>query len=782
MRKRTAIFILLLFGTQVIRAQTTLKGRAIDAATGRGVGFVSVGLLSLPDSALIQGQVADSAGAFTLLAPNDGAYLLQVLTLGYKRYSRELRVNGTEMQLGAVTLIADAGMLREVVIDGERPAIQRLGDRMVVRVEGNRFFAAAASAFDVLRRIPGLDVSADGTLQLSGRTPPTVFVDGKPLHMSPEAQQAYLATLRPDMIASVDVIANPSARYDGEYKAIIDIRLRRDQALGWKGMLSANVQRNAYTMADNNLALSYKTRRFAYTALANYTAGHTVRRYNALQHLASKDILATTTRMITGNNNYNLQLGAAWQLHKDHQLDLNLRQGILDRDIRTTNSLDFSSPSAIPISRTNMSNNALPNQRQRTANLFYSGRSGPYTLEGLATWTDIRNRQSEDIRTFEAPDDELRTFWITALRNNVRIFTLQADVSRSFAKGKLVAGAKFASSHTDNDLRYDTLDLNGKFVVDSGRTNRFQYDERILAGYLGYDRSIRRFSFSLQLRAEHTHSASAALTRDYVTLLPNLSLTYNKLQFSYSRRMTRPTFALLNPFRFYNSPLNYWVGNPYLKASVTDQLQFTYTYGNLNLMLRAGRDHDPMARYPHYDRVTNVLEYLGRNLPSGDFASLEASFPITVTRWWRMQHTFRTGWRRDQTPYLDELFKVDIFESSVSGSQIFTLPAAITFDLSYYYRTRAGDGLYIARSMNSVDLALQKTWLKGKLNTRVLASDILDGFRVRYIFREKRIIDNELQHWFGNRRLGVTVSYSFGSSTHKARQARKTDEENRAAM
>ncbi|MGN7720539.1 TonB-dependent receptor domain-containing protein [Chitinophaga sp. 22620] len=788
MMKKLMICCLLAFHFTA-QAQTTLKGKVTDEQTGLGVGFVSVSLLSLPDSGLVKGQISDSAGLFTFSDVKSGRYTLLLAAMGYRKLYRP--VNGSA-NLGNIPLSPDASLLDGVTVTGERAAMQMQGDKLVVNISGNKLFNASTNAFDILKKLPNLEVGADGAILMAGRVAPGVFIDGKPSPMSPEELQNYLASLSPSMISSIEVISNPSGRYDGEHKGIIDIRLKRDQTLGWQGTATLSLQQNQYTLNENNLAVTYKTKKLAYTARLGYTTGNTVRHYDALQHQANTNIMTTNTRWLTGNNNPSIQLGADYNIHKDHKLELLLRTYQVRRDLALLNTLDITDASGEkPVSFTNSDNYSSPRQDNYAANLNYSGRLGKTQLDVLGSLVKIMNRQDEDIRNRDAFTGNLKDHWKTILKNDILIRALQADLTRNAGKGKLSAGAKFALSATENDLRYDTLNTAGEFVLDNGRTNSFRYDEYITAGYAAYEGSISKFGYTASLRVENTHSVANSYTekqvtkRNYLAWLPSLSLTYafhtnEQLNLSFSRRVTRPNFAQLNPFRMYISPLNYFIGNPFLQPSTTTQLSLTYSLRSLSVALRAGRESDPMTRYPEYDSVTNILQYLGTNLPYNDFAGIEVSFPVTVSKWWRMNHNIRGGYKKEQTPYHGVTYAIPITDYSVSGSQVFTLPAAVTLDVSYFYKSRSGSGLYIHRPLSSVDIGLQKTWLKGKLNSKLNVYDIFDDYRVKYIFREKQILNNELQHWFGNRRVVAALTFNFGSSTHKTKQSSRSDEENRA--
>lgn len=684
--------------------------------------------------------------------------------------------------------------LKEVIVNGAKRPYQREAGALVVQVSGNPLYKTAANTLDILKKLPGIEVGGDGALLMQGRITPGVFVDGKPMVMSAEELQNYLLTLTPDMITSIEVITNPSAQYDAAYKGIINIKLKPDATLGLKGTLTTNVQQNAHRLADNNFLLTYKTKKLTYTARLGYTTGTTIRTYEALQHQASTNIMATNTNILTGNNNFNYQLGIDYNFKKDQRIELLLRSYNINRTISSYNTLHTTDSSAkLIVSNTSSDNNTELTQNNYAANLNYIARFNNKQFQLLTSLVNVRNRQWEDIQNANTITNARIDYWKTALQNDVLIRTAQADLSGTIATGKWSTGARFAFYTTRNDLHYDTLHTNNTFVTDSNRTNNFQYDEYIAAVYALYERKINKWQFMAGLRLEHTRSIANAITlkdvtkRSYITWLPSIDITYTlqknqQLHFSLTRRITRPSFAQLNPFRFYFSPLNYWVGNPFLLPSITNAFNAAYSKRSFTVSLTMGRETDPMTRYPEYDPVTNILQYLGRNLPYNDFANIETSFPITITQWWRMNHTIGGYYRRDQTPYHGVTYTIPITYFSVSGSQTLTLPKAFTFDMYYSYTSPNGDGLYFGKPITYIDLALQRAWLKGKLNTRINYYDILNTYKVTRIFREKSIINNRLSHWFGMQRLAITLSYSFGKSTYKVKQTGRNEEETRAGF
>ncbi|MCW3465975.1 outer membrane beta-barrel family protein [Chitinophaga nivalis] len=793
MTKFSMAFCLLICLSFLATAQKTIKGKILDNQTRQPLGYAMVSLLS-PDSTFITGQMTDTAGIFRLSNLQNGRYTLLLSSFGYSKFYQDVildNTGGSNLDLGTIALTTISSQLNEVIVTGEKPMLQRQADKLILNVSGNPLFAASANTFDILKKIPGLQINADGSLQMTGGSAPAIFIDGKQVPMSPEELQNYLAGLTPEMIASVEIINNPSSKYNGEHKSIIDIRLKRDRTLGWKGNISSNIQQNAYTLADNNLLLTYKTKKLSYTARLGYTAGTSIYRYSALQHLANTNIMATQNNTPTNNNNFNYQLGIDYNFSKTHHIEIIGRTYQSNRHVNSFNTLHTTAAAKQPVSDIYTFNNTSPRQQTYAVHLNYNGKPGKSQLEILSSFLKISNRQNEDIQTKNLDGHRLLNYWKTDLKNDILIRSVQADLSGNPGKGKWSTGARFAVTTTNNQLRYDTLNTLSAFVPDSSRSNSFQYDEYVTAAYVAYERTINKWSYSASLRAEHTHSNAITqhllTSRDYLTWLPSFSVTFplehaQQLHVSYSRRITRPNFAQLNPFRFYNSPLNYFVGNPYLQPSKTDMLSLAYNRHDLSVTLFAGRETDPMGRYPEYNPVTNVLEYLGRNLPYNDFGGIEVSLPLTINRWWNMNNNIRGKYKKEVTPYHDKVYAIPIFDYTLSGSQVFSLPKGITFDISYLYQSASGNGLYTFKPMGSLDLGIRKSWLKGKLNSRFNFYDVFDTYRYHLTFREKMIINNQLQHRYGNHKIALTLNYSFGKSTHTSKGESKNDEERRAGM
>lgn len=795
MSKFLLLFFMSITSAFLSKAQVSIMGKITDAG-GAAIPFVNISILNSKDSVFVNGAQADSAGRFELKAIRAGRYVLRSSFVGYLTHSQVVELPAGHLQpvqLGAIILLPAGKQLTEVVIAGERQAIRYDASKMTLQVAGNSTFRSSANVLDILRKAPGLSINPDGTLLVSGRNTPVIFINGKPVPMSPEESLAYLNRLTPDQIGSIDVISNPSSRYDGQFQAIIDIKLKTDPSLGWKGSLNTAFRQNVYSSLENNLNLSYRSKKATYTLLVGFVSGDDYYRYTALQQLANTNYMATYTNTRTTNHNLNIQLGADYEISNKDNIELSFKTYRANRDLDAYNTLTFSEPirkDLLGISQTvNLSN---PVQHNSAFNAAYNHKfSERSSLSLFGTITNISNRQNEDIQIRDKLANTLSNYWKTAFYNKILIRNIQADYIKNTKNSILEAGGKLSFVTTDNDIKYDTLSTSNIFVPDAGRTNQFIYDEYVSAGYIAYGYKNEAFDFKLNLRAEYTHSKANSVTesevrtRDYLSWLPGASASYRinadqLISLNFNRRLTRPNFDQLNPFRFYLSPLNYRVGNPYLRPSLTTSINLAYSYHNLSIALTAGREKDFMTRYPEYNRATNELLYLGANLPYNNFANVQPSYSFAIAKWWKTTHNLGIYYNKEQMPYLGKTYKIGVFDYAVNGSQVFTLPKGIIADLTYRYRSKGGNSLYLYKATGSVDIGLQKSWWQGKLNTKLNAYDLFYSHAISRVFRERSVINNQFMHQFGTRRVVLTIGYAFGKASYKTRQGRTNEEEKRA--
>ncbi|AZA81877.1 TonB-dependent receptor [Chryseobacterium lactis] len=682
--------------------------------------------------------------------------------------------------------------ISEVIIQSVPRTVKLNNGNLVMSVSGNKDFKTSTNLFEVLKKTPGVTVDQEDGIFIGGRITSAIFIDGKPVVMSSQELQAYLRSLSPEMVESLEVNANPSSKYDAEFKGIIDIRLKRNTHLGLKGNYNGNIYVNKFNYRENALNLSYNTEKVAYSLSMGLNDGISTYRYNALQRLANTNVMRTNTNQKDKGSVYSIQAGADFRLNAKNRFSLNLRSSLRENDRTRTGSLYTTDKSETEVVSNTRSENPIDySQNNYGVTTDYSFQNKGFRISFLGNYLSVKNKQQDEFINRDQPSSKLLSYWKSDLFNKIDIYTAQIDVSQKIGTADLEGGIKYSHSDTNNNIRYDTLSTGNQFVFDATRSNIFSYKEKVFAGYLAYKQTFGKLQVNAGLRFENTKSISNAVTvdsivsRNYLEWLPSFSASYsfnksNELSLSYSRKITRPVFSQLNPFRFYFSPLNYWIGNPYLLPSFTTQIKATYRYKNWITSITFGKEKDVMTRYLIYNPETNVLEYLGTNLPYRNFASLETSFPIKMTKWWNITSQFAGYYNYEFRPYLGDVFALSIYNYEIRLNQVFTLPKGYIINLFANYESKTGNSLYIIKPRYSIDLSIQKSWLDNKLNTKLGYNNIFDSNDQSLEFRHKQIMDNRLRHWWDSSRFFFSLSYSFGDSKYQAKEVQRTEEENRA--
>jgi ferric enterobactin receptor len=682
--------------------------------------------------------------------------------------------------------------ISEVIIQSSRRDLKLNQGNIVMSVSGNKDFKTSTNILEVLRKTPGVTVDSEDGIFIGGRINPAIFINGKPVVMSTQELQSYLRSLSPEMVESLEVNTNPSSKYDAEFKGIIDIKLKKNTNLGWIGNYIGNTSINKFNYKENSLNLSYNTEKISYNIQLGYNNGISTYRYNALQRLANTNVMRTQTYQKDDVEVYTVQTGIDYKLNDKNRFGVNVRVNFRDSErirlgsLYTVNKdetqLVFNTESKNPI-------NYFQDNYGITAD--YSFQHKNFKLSFLGNYLSVKNKQEDDFLNSDKPTSQILSYWRSDLLNKINIYTGQIDISQKIGEATFEAGLKLSDTNTNNMIRYDTLSTNKQFIFDPTRSNQFSYKEKIFAGYWAYSQKFNKFQINAGLRFENTQSISNAVTidsvvsRNYLKWLPSFSASYafnrsSELSLSYSRKITRPVFSQLNPFRFYYSPLNYWIGNPYLQPSFTNQIKATYRYKNWVTAFTIGKETDVMTRYPIYDPKTNVLEFLGTNLPYRNFASLEMSFPIKIAKWWYINTQFAGYYNYEFRPYLDEIFALKIYNYEMRLNHVFSLPKGYTLNVFSNYESKTGNSLYTIKPRYTVDISVQKSWLDNKLNTKISFNNIFDSYDQRLEFRHKQIMDTRFTHWWDTQKLILSLSYNFGSSKYQMKNIQKSEEENRA--
>ncbi|OON68945.1 TonB-dependent receptor [Hymenobacter sp. CRA2] len=770
---------------------STVAG-TVRAAAGSPIDYATVTLHRAKDSTVVKTEFSDAKGQFTFESAPGGQYVVSASQVGFGRqWSRPFEVAGEKVVLPALTLAASAAtQLKEVQVVGQKPVFERLADRTVVNVEGSTL-ATGNTTLDVLSRAPGVTVDANDNLALRGRQGLLVLIDGKRQPMTGAELADFLRALPADQLKSIELITNPPAKYDAQGSAgIIAINLKKDQRQGTNANGSISYGQGRFGKFSTSAAVNHRRKSLnlfastTYTRRTNYGVRNTFRYF--YEPRDGQAVLQSTS----DQRNY--------QVFRDHFL---IYRAGADLDLSKTTRLGavvtgFAVPKPHPYGtgdNTSTFRDALGNVTDYytarssgsgynpniTANLnfrhtFGEGSTAPELTADADYAYYYAHRLQSQTTFYESarPDSTVdgdQTSYLT-------IRALKADYVHPLGtQTRLEAGAKISQVNSDNDVLFENF-VRGVRTVNLGLTNRFRYDEVIGAAYVNMNHTAGKLNVQLGLRGEKTNAegrqvvASENFTRDYFQLFPSAALKYtaneqHEWNASLSRRINRPSYRQLNPFRSIIDPATYAKGNPDLRPETSYNVEVNHT---LKQKFTTGLSYSvtqvPITdvAYPEPDGKT-VSTYV--NLKRQQYAALTLTTPLTVGKWW--------------TAYNNAVFYYIHFEGELAGTALsrgraaFTLSSNSTFtlgkgwgaELNGSYESRQRVGYFEFKPYGQVSAGVQKALWDRKVTVRLAATDIFFTTPLRavsiynnyrqdlYLRRDARVVTLSLSWRLGNDQL-----------------------------
>ena len=779
---------------------------------GQPAEFATVMLYRQEDSTLVKGDFSDEQGIFRFESLESHTYFLQVTLVGYSDLViPDIQINTASptIDLGTLRMGQNALQLTEVIVTARKPFVERQADKLVVNVE-NSSVAAGNTALEVLRRAPGVTVDNNDNISLRGRQGVIVMIDGKQTYLSTTEVSNLLKNMAAESIQTIEIITQPSARYDAAGNAgIINIRLKKNKNEGLNGNLTAGTGAGLtwfdkyYDRGFGNLNLNY--RKGKVNLFGNAGANHN----NGRNDLGLKRTVVfqdTTTffdqfsRMTHTNDNLSFKLGADYALTNRQTIGVQANGFLNHERFSLTNQSD--------IYTNDLANGGIRVTNDRPGNW----KNFTYNLNYRATFDSLGRELTADVdysRFNGNSFDNLLTSFINGegattgtepLRSEVPImvdiWAFKADYVHPLRSGlKLEGGVKASFVQTDNDVVFELFNEND-WVVDSTKTNHFLYKENISAGYVNASRQYKKWGFQAGLRAEFTQSVGNSLTlskvvdRDYLEFFPSLSLQYtfsDKHQFglNYSRRIDRPSYQDLNPFIYFLDPFSFVQGNPFLNPMFTHSVEVSHTFkGTVNTSLSYNRTEDYITQVTIQNDTTKTTVATNYNLDTYHNYNLNISTPIPVAKWWMIQTNLNVNYRSFQAEFLGARLDNQGFTANFYLSNQISLPKGFSAELSGWYRSPEVDGIFIGRSMYMVDFGLSKKMLNNKANLRFNVNDLFNTGRWRGSTQYENM-DIQINSKWQSRRVNVSFNYRFGNQNVKGPQRRNTssdEERNRVKM
>ncbi len=600
-RKRGVLMLVAMVMSAVAMGQNGISGRVQDAQ-GEAISYATVSVLR-SDSSLVTGAISGEDGSFAV-SVGSGNYLLKVSFVGYETRCQSVKSGTKDL---VITLMEESQTLGEVEVKARHQLIERQYDKIVLDV-ANSPFSVGYSSKELLKKAPGVNVDKDGRVTVNGKSV-EVYIDGRPSNLSGDQLKAMLEGTDGSTIEKIEVITNPSAKYDAAGQGgIINIKTRKNMMKGLNGSLSASYggmwwkEIGQWQNVDMfSLNLNYRTEK-------TYTFGSITQVY---QEQSNKTVTDNVVKdSVSGDvrerydsedadgmfQYYMLKVGNDWFIDKKNTLGFIFQAPIViyNQQLSPERGMGYTQVNGAEVSSSVNSSSMRVYSPQHSANLNYTHVFNDSLSREMTVNLDYnrnnnqRESKQNSLNRYEDKRDSLYSALTINTKQTVDIYSAKVDFQTSFWQtGMIEAGAKWAMSNTFNRMTTDSV-LND-YTSPTAHSD-FDYSEQVAALYISVAKQFgEHFNAKLGLRGEFTHSegnwlsADSTTSRNYFNLFPTAFFGYNptkdwSMDMSYTRRINRPSYWELNPFRSYSSTHSYTEGNPDLKPSYTHQVNVNFGY------------------------------------------------------------------------------------------------------------------------------------------------------------------------------------------------------------
>jgi hypothetical protein len=778
----------------------------LSSVSGQPIEYATVALFSAKDSLLAKGTLSDSTGKFMFEKVPGKTYYVTAGFVGYKTYTSTLiNLTGNEVNLGKITMEADEQLLQTVTVTAKKPLVEQRIDRTILNIE-NSILAEGNTALELLERAPGVTVDDEGNVSLKGRAGVTIMLNGKLTYLSQRELTTLLRGTASGSVSRIEIIANPSAKYDAAGNSgMINIVLKKSDKAGINGSVYVNAARSRANRYGAGTNLNYRSGKVnvygsydrAYRGEIEYVSY--VRRFHdgnpgAVPNRISYQDTRTNEPLYT--NNY--KAGVDFFANEKNTFGILVKGnfGKYINDNNTSNLLVSGAGDVLSRPQTHNDNLDRWNSTAYNANWVhqFDDKGREFSVDLDYSVNDNRSNQTMDTRYLNDENPSLATRSVREgfVPSLTYVYVGKLDYVHPFGeKAKLETGWKSSYVDVDNNLNYDTLS-NGQWVKDPSWSNHFKYKETIHAGYVNVSKEFGKLSLQLGLRGENTQTTSNQVTtdslvkRNYFQLFPSFfaTQTFNDKhtgQFSYSRRVERPDYSDLNPFRFLRDPFLYYEGNPFLRPELTHSLELSHSLkGKFITAINYSYTSDVMNWMMGQVDSLNTTSQSPQNLKS--FINYGISFTASLqpASWWSSNNfvnVYRNQYKGDQN---GGDLNNSIVTFSFNTQNTFTFGNGYSAELTGYYNSKTVYGVFVTKGYSVISAGVQKSVFSKKATVKLMVNDIFQG-RQRIQRARYENLDMNGHIRFDSRMATLSFSYRFGKDIipSRRRQSGSEDIQNR---
>lgn len=772
------------------QASNSIEGSVKDSSQ-HPLPYVSVILTrySAADTGIVKIILTDTTGGFVFTDIAPGRYSVCAEQLGRKTSCTAIFTIDSlkkQYQLNILYLQPLAKTLTQVEVSAQKPLVEHRADRLIYNL-ANSALLQGTDALDALSLVPGVITGAG--IRLVGKSDVQLMVDRRLLPIKGADLLNYLKAIPSDNIERIEVITTPPAKYDAEGNAgIIAIIMKKNRQDGYNGNIRTSFTQASRAKADGSASLNYRKAKWnLYGSFFNVTGSSRPTEKLDVQYPLQQ--WYQDSRRTDKSSYTSYQAGFDYTISKNSAIGVTYfgyysRPHMSEENLVTIFGKNTGGIDSLVASKNEMKTGTL--NHALNANYITPLNSRGMKLEVNADYFGTTNLQKQELQSGNFLEDgsPLPTVLNAKSRSDLQlhISSIKADFELPTKFASLSFGTKASFVNTNSNYLFENL-VNAQYQRDEGKSNEFNYKERTQALYINAGRKADKFDMQAGLRGEYTQTRGHSRTlgqsnsRDYAQLFPTGYLQYSLnakhvFSISYGRRISRPGFSNLNPFRFYFNPYRYSEGNPFLNPSFNNNWQLDYTLlGKYVFSAYYSVERDDIDQVPYTNPANGDFYFFISNVGKSRSWGLSTSVPVDITKWWKTNHQFNLYNYHFISSYLKGVETGSRFTAYISHRSQLTLwskkKLSAEFAAAYYFPRNEG----VSRIGNTLNMSvgIRKISGNGRFSYALNGSDLF--YRSTPTVKTTTTsFSSKSTNLYDTRNIRLTIGYRFGSNTVKTKR------------
>lgn len=766
-----------------------------SVSSNNNIKLKDVEVIAITENKQKYSTITNEQGEFQIRLPHKGNYLVEIIQDNERLTSEKTDISG---DIKKNFQIETTQNIEGITIKSEKKLIERKIDRLVFNVEKS-VSAAGGDALDALKVIPGVQIKNE-EISIIGKSGVSVMIDERIVQLSGSDLSNYLKSISSDDIKSIEVITTPPAKYDAQGNSgLINIKYKSGKNNTWNATIRSSYIQKTYPLGSAGGNFILKKNKFSLSTSFNYSKGSQKNTDQNTMNFPNETWVGFQPRKIHYDPSFSFRTGVDYDMSNKVSLGVIFLTQVNNMKIDNSNNLITVFDRSTFNKKYDIVTNAISNSKSPSNSLNFHS---IYKIDTLGT------KLSFDIDYFSYKEKSDYAFTSANFYNNIENpstkqsgsnynnlnlnnTSVRADLELPIKWMKLSLGTKLSFSDTASDLNLYNLNINES---DPGyrQSNNFKYKENTQAGYISGEKTLDKWTFQLGLRLENTeikgknNNAGENFNRNYIKIFPTAYVMYtinkdNNFSANYSRRINRPSFESLNPFRITTNQYTYIEGNPFLQPSYTDNFEVNYSYKNLVSKVYFSKLDNGFQQLPSINPVTNIQIIRPENYFKTNTFGINESYTFDPLSW------------------IETVASADVFYSDSKSLVNFTNPSlngwnsnlsiyntininkskTLQMALGYDYSFAGVQDIYKTTSRSNLNIGIVCNLLSSKLRIVLAGDDLLSGQRSTYTAYSNDV-KVSFRNYYDTRNLRLSVSYKFGNSKISVQQKDFGNEEEKA--